>query len=101
MGKQIPTSGKGGMELSEYNGTYSLTALYEGKNGQMYQKWGKEKIGKGADGESKYADTDRPFKIVLGDRHRSIDVLRMLLAELAAPIPVDDRPPLSDDSIPF
>jgi hypothetical protein len=100
MGKQLSTIGKSGLELDEYNGEYSLTALYQGKNGQMYQKWGKEKIGKGADGESKYADKDRPFKIVLGDRHRSIDVLRMLLAELAAPIPVEDRPP-EDDSIPF
>jgi len=63
MSKIIKTLGKHGFEINEYKGEFSLIATYEAGNGTDYQVWGKPKVSK-----TEYADKDRPFKIVLGDK---------------------------------
>lgn len=73
----IRTTGKNGVELTEYNGDYGLTATLEGRDGKFWQQWGKVRVGKDS-----YSDKDRPIKVVLGDRATAIGVLRTLLAEL-------------------
>ncbi len=74
----IRTIGKHGVMLQEYKGELSLTAAYEGSDGKFYDQWGKPKVGK-----DKYGDSDRPFKVILGDKAMAISVLTMILRELS------------------
>jgi hypothetical protein len=73
----IKTSGKNGIEISEFKGEISLIATLEGSGGKDWQKWGKERIGKDS-----YSEKDRPFKIVLGDKAAAMAVLQKILKEL-------------------
>ena len=91
MSDPIRTTGKYGVELTEYKGEYGLTATYEDKSGKHWQQWGKRKIGK-----SDYAEKDSPIKIVLGDRKTAVAVLQLLLKQVlgedSAIPPTDDEP---------
>ncbi len=95
MSDEIRTIGKNGVLLTEYKGEFGLTACYEGKDGKFWAQWGKPKIGKDA-----YAEKDRPFKVILGDRPTAISVLKMLLRELGEETPREPVDPPSDD-VPF
>ncbi|HQI26287.1 MAG TPA: hypothetical protein PLY95_03530 [Candidatus Paceibacterota bacterium] len=50
------------VKIEEYNGNYSLVAMYNG-----FPQWAKYQIGK-----DKYADKARPVKVDLGDQAMAI-----------------------------
>lgn len=77
MADSIRTTGKNGIEVSEYKGEFSLTATYEGKDGKMWQQWGKVRVGKDS-----YSEKDRPFKCILGDKTTAEAVLLTALKEI-------------------
>lgn len=77
--EQIRTSDKDFIELSAWQGTYSLIACREGKDGNVYQEWGKKKLGK-----TNYSDKDSPIKVVLGDQKTAVAVLKQILKYLEA-----------------
>jgi len=41
MGEFVRTSEKGGFEVQEYNGKWSLCSAWEGKDGKVRVNWGK------------------------------------------------------------
>lgn len=77
MADAIRTIGKNGVELTEYNGEYGLTATIEGKDGKNWQQWGKVRVGKDA-----YSDKDRPIKVILGPKETAVATCVMILKEL-------------------
>lgn len=77
MADSIRTVGKNGIEVTEYKGEYSLTATYEGKDGKMWQQWGKVCVG-----QDSYSDKDHPIKVILGDKITAAAVLLTTLKEI-------------------
>lgn len=65
------------IELSAYQGVYSLIASREGQDGNVYQQWGKMRIGK-----NKYADKDWPVKVTLGDQKTAVAVLKQIINQI-------------------
>jgi hypothetical protein len=64
------TGEKDGIAVEEYNGKWSLVAMYNG-----YKQWAKYKIGRDA-----YKEKDLPVKVTLGNRDKAIEVLTAILA---------------------
>ena len=94
---QITTKGNNGVELEEYQGTYSLAATYEGKDGTARKEWALKQMGK-----DKYAEKATPIKVILGDKATAIGVLQTLLKELGGSTPVDKHDVIGgDDDVPF
>lgn len=87
MDEFIRTKGTQGIVLQEYQGTYSVAAAWEGKEGKTMLKWGKEQKGR-----DNFAETATPIKITLGDRETAIGVLKMLLSEFTGKTPDEDVP---------
>jgi hypothetical protein len=88
-----------GVELSEYNGKYSLIKAREYKD-KVYQTWCWEEFKK------EMSTKKTPVKVVLGDRETAIYVLRGLLEEITGEIPpVASKQPMTpvpdNDNIPF
>ena len=74
--KVIEIGNGNGIELSEYNGTFSLISCRE-SNGTMYQQWAKYRVAK-----DKFADKEWPVKVTLGDKKEAISALTELLQML-------------------
>lgn len=74
---QIRTRDKDFIELSAWQGTYSIIACREGQDGNVYQEWGKKRIGK-----TSYSDKDAPFKVVLGDAKTAVAVLKQIIKQI-------------------
>jgi hypothetical protein len=68
----IKIDSKSGYELVEYNGTYSLCAMYDG-----YKKWAQYSIGK-----DKYEHKARPVKVVMGDKVQTVQGCLDILLEI-------------------
>jgi hypothetical protein len=68
------------IEMEEYNGTYSLTQGYVGKDGAFKPKFVKEEFGKGN-------EKTIPKRIPLGDKDTTIAALEHLLKELQGDVP--------------
>ena len=64
----------GNMELSSYNGVWSLIAVRE-YQGKYYQQWCKVELGK----EKKLADKSQPVKVTLGTKEDAINALTQIL----------------------
>jgi len=63
------------IELSEYNGNYSITLGYEDKSGTFEAKWCKREFGKGN-------EKNVPVKVPLGDKDSAVAALETFVAEL-------------------
>ena len=74
---QIRTRDKDFIELSAWQGTNSIIACREGQDGNIYQEWGKKRIGK-----TSYSDKDAPFKVVLGDAKTAVAVLKQIIKQI-------------------
>lgn len=72
--------------MEEYNGTYSLTQGYIGKDGTFKPKFVKEEFGKGN-------EKTIPKRIPLGDRDKAIEALTHLLGEFIGEAPIDNSDP--------
>ena len=66
------TGEKDGLAVEEYNGKWSLVAMYNG-----YKQWAKYKIGRDA-----YKEKDLPVKVSLGNRDKAIETLTAILKEI-------------------
>ena len=74
---KIRTSERDFVELSAWQGTYSLIACREWQDGNVYQEWGKKRISK-----TSYGDKDAPFKVILGDAKTAVAVLQQIIKHI-------------------
>lgn len=81
------TGEKDGVAVEEYNGKWSLVAMYNG-----YKQWAKYKIGK-----EKYGEKDFPVKVTLGNKDKAIEILTAILAEIRG----DGSQPEDPEDVPF
>ena len=77
MGEFVRTSEKGGFEVQEYNGKWSLCSAWEGKDGTVRVNWGKRQMGK-----DQYAEKATPIKVDLGDKEAAIGALLTALKQI-------------------
>ncbi len=77
MGEFVRTSEKGGFEVQEYNGKWSLASAWEGKDGTIRVNWGKRQTGK-----DQYADKATPIKVDLGDEKTATGALLSALKQI-------------------
>ena len=73
----IRTSGTQGVIMQEYNGKYSMSSAWEGKDGKINMTWAKLQTGR-----DEFAAKATPVKVGLGEKDVAIGVLRTLLSEL-------------------
>ena len=78
MGEFVRTSEKGGFEVQEYNGKWSLCSAWEGKDGTVRVHWGKRQNGK-----DQYAEKATPIKVDLGDKEAAIGALLTALKQIS------------------
>lgn len=74
---QIKTGEKYGIELEEYKGSYSLSALSVGSDGVMRKEWGKRQTGR-----DQFAEKATPVKVRLGDKSSAVMALTKILNSL-------------------
>ena len=77
MGEFVRTSEKGGFEVQEYNGKWSLCSAWEGKDGTVRVNWGKRQMGK-----DQYAEKATPIKVDLGDEKTATGALLSALKQI-------------------
>jgi hypothetical protein len=77
MGEFVRTSEKGGFEVQEYNGKWSLASAWEGKDGTVRVNWGKRQMGK-----DQYAEKATPIKVDLGDEKTATGALLSALKQI-------------------
>ncbi len=77
MGEFVRTSEKGGFEVQEYNGKWSLASAWEGKDGTVRVNWGKRQNGK-----DQYAEKATPIKVDLGDKEAAEGALLSALKQI-------------------
>ena len=68
---EIKTTDKDAIEISEYNGVYSLISKRIGQDGKAYQQWATYQTGK-----DKHADKDWPVKVTIGNREEALKALQ-------------------------
>ena len=77
MGEFVRTSEKGGFEVQEYNGKWSLCSAWEGKDGTVRVNWGKRQMGK-----DQYSEKATPIKVDLGDAQTATGALLSALKQI-------------------
>ena len=86
---------KNGVALEEYGGKISIVRANEGKDGQVYVKWGYPQKNKAP------IEKAIPWKVELGDRDEAVSILNRFLIELDAGNDPVNAPPEDSEPIPF